>query len=52
MVTAVTGATGHIRANLVRALLASGREVRCVVRRDRAALAAPIAPSGGERHPA
>jgi dihydroflavonol-4-reductase len=39
MITAVTGATGHIGANLVRALLAAGRSVRCVVRRDRIALA-------------
>jgi len=39
MITAVTGATGHIGANLVRALIASGRRVRCVVRDDRAALA-------------
>ena len=39
MVTVVTGATGHIGANLVRALLASGRRVRCIVRQDRTALA-------------
>jgi dihydroflavonol-4-reductase len=39
MITVVTGATGHIGANLVRALIASGRRVRCVVRRDCAALA-------------
>jgi len=38
MITVVTGATGHIGANLVRALLAAGRRVRCVVRRDRTAL--------------
>lgn len=38
MLTVVTGATGHIGANLVRALLAAGRRVRCVVRRDLAAL--------------
>jgi dihydroflavonol-4-reductase len=38
MITAVTGATGHIGANLVRALLSAGRRVRCVVRQDRAAL--------------
>jgi dihydroflavonol-4-reductase len=39
MITVVTGATGHIGANLVRALIASGRRVRCVVREERAALA-------------
>jgi dihydroflavonol-4-reductase len=39
MITVVTGATGHIGANLVRALVATGRRVRCVVRQDRAALA-------------
>jgi len=39
MITAVTGATGHIGANLVRALIASGRRVRCLTRQDRAALA-------------
>ncbi len=38
MITVVTGATGHIGANLVRGLLAAGRSVRCVVRQDRAAL--------------
>jgi dihydroflavonol-4-reductase len=38
MITVVTGATGHIGANLVRALLADGRRVRCLVRQDRAAL--------------
>jgi dihydroflavonol-4-reductase len=31
MTTAVTGATGHIGGNLVRALLAAGRDVRCLV---------------------
>jgi len=31
MLTVVTGATGHIGGNLVRALLAEGRKVRCVV---------------------
>lgn len=34
----VTGATGHLGANLVRALLAEGRPVRAVVRRDRRAV--------------
>jgi len=38
MITVVTGASGHIGANLVRALLSAGRRVRCVVRQDRAAL--------------
>jgi hydroxymethylglutaryl-CoA reductase/dihydroflavonol-4-reductase len=38
MITAVTGATGHVGANLVRALVASGRRVRCVDCQDRAAL--------------
>ena len=38
MITAVTGATGHIGANLVRSLVSAGGRVRCVVRRDRAAL--------------
>jgi len=36
--TAVTGATGHVGANLVRALLAQGRPVRALVHRDRRAL--------------
>ncbi len=35
---AVTGATGHIGANLVRALIAEGRRVRAAVRKDRRAL--------------
>jgi dihydroflavonol-4-reductase len=34
MITAVTGATGHVGANLVRALLAKGRKVRVLVRND------------------
>lgn len=36
--TVVTGAAGHLGANLVRALLADGRSVRCVVRADTRAL--------------
>lgn len=35
----VTGATGHIGAQLVRALLEDGRRVRALVRQDRRALA-------------
>ncbi len=31
MVTAITGATGHIGINLVRLLLEKGREVRCII---------------------
>lgn len=31
MLTVVTGATGHIGGNLVRALLAEGRKIRCLV---------------------
>ncbi len=38
MITVVTGASGHIGGNLVRALLAQGREVRVLVRKDRRAL--------------
>ena len=38
MITAVTGGSGHLGGNLVRALLAEGRKVRCLVRRDRRAL--------------
>ncbi len=37
-VVAVTGASGHLGANLVRALLALGRPVRALVHRDRRAL--------------
>ncbi|MCX7912850.1 MAG: NAD-dependent epimerase/dehydratase family protein [Dehalococcoidales bacterium] len=36
---AVTGATGHVGANLVRALLARGRRVRVLLHRDRRAIA-------------
>lgn len=36
--TAVTGASGHVGGNLVRALLAEGRKVRCLVRKDRRAI--------------
>jgi dihydroflavonol-4-reductase len=35
---AVTGASGHLGANLIRALLALGRPVRALVHRDRRAL--------------
>jgi dihydroflavonol-4-reductase len=35
MITAVTGAPGHVGANLVRSLLAEGRRVRVLVRNDR-----------------
>jgi len=34
MTTVVTGATGHIGGNLVRALLAEGRQTRAMVRQD------------------
>ena len=39
MNVAVTGAGGHLGGNLVRALLARGDRVRCLVRRDERALA-------------
>jgi dihydroflavonol-4-reductase len=38
MITAVTGASGHLGGNLVRALLAEGRTVRVLARSDRRAL--------------
>lgn len=38
MPVAVTGASGHVGANLVRALLAQGRAVRCLVHRGGPAL--------------
>lgn len=40
MITVVTGATGHVGANLVRALLDRGRPVRALIHRDRRAVAA------------
>lgn len=38
MITAVTGATGHVGANLIRTLLAQGRSVRALVHVDRRAV--------------
>ncbi len=38
MVVVVTGASGHLGANLVRALLENGRHVRALVHKDRRAL--------------
>jgi dihydroflavonol-4-reductase len=38
MLTVVTGASGHVGANLVRELLAQKRKVRCLVREDTRAL--------------
>jgi len=38
MISAVTGASGHLGGNLVRALLAEGRTVRALVRSDRRSL--------------
>ncbi|MBP7381059.1 NAD-dependent epimerase/dehydratase family protein [Myxococcota bacterium] len=40
MLTVVTGATGHIGGNLVRALLKEGRKIRCMVWREDTDLAA------------
>lgn len=37
-IAVVTGATGHLGANLVRALLAEGRRVRALVRKERKGL--------------
>ncbi|NOR80830.1 MAG: NAD-dependent epimerase/dehydratase family protein, partial [Methyloprofundus sp.] len=34
MTTLVTGATGHLGANLVRALLARGEKVRVLLRKE------------------
>ena len=39
MTVVITGATGHIGANLVRALTSNGRPVRCLVHKHTAALA-------------
>jgi len=39
MTVAVTGASGHVGGNLVRALLAKGRKVRVLARQDRRAIA-------------
>jgi dihydroflavonol-4-reductase len=38
MVVVVTGASGHIGANLVRALVAKGKPVRALVHNNRRAL--------------
>lgn len=50
MRVAVTGASGHVGANLVRALLAQGRAVRCLIHNnDGASLAGlPIERTGGD----
>ena len=38
MTVVVTGASGHVGGDLVRALLAQGRRVRTLIHRDRRAL--------------
>ena len=41
MTVAVTGASGHVGANLVRALLARGERVRVLIHRSRQGLGLP-----------
>lgn len=49
MITAVTGASGHLGGNLVRALLAEGRTVRVLGRSDRRAFdGLPVQVVGGD----